>query len=69
MELEEFINKAKQIAIEKRLQVNTKYEFLKDWHKLNLHEDYLRELEKMPAQGQDWNQKIIDWHKQQILKD
>lgn len=69
MELNEFIKKAKQIAIDKRLQANTKYESLKDWHRLEMHEAYLKELEKRLSQGFGWDQKMIDWHKQQILKD
>jgi hypothetical protein len=70
MEFEEFVNKAKMLVIEKRItNKNVKAIWLKDIYKIGYHLEYLKELEKMPIQGLNWNNKLIEHHKQQTLKD
>jgi hypothetical protein len=70
MEFDEFVNKAKKLVIDKRItNRNVKIEWLKTIYKLNLHENYLRDIEKIQNGGLTWDTKLIEHHKQQILKD
>jgi hypothetical protein len=69
MDFDEFVNKAKQLVIDKKITgKNTKRIFLKDIYRINAHESFLKELEKMPSGGAYWDDKMIEHHKQQTLK-
>lgn len=70
MDFEEFVTKAKQLVIDKKITGrNVKRIFLKDIYKVNAHENFLKELEKMPNGGAYWNEEITEHHKKQTLKD
>lgn len=67
---EDFVTKAKQLVIEKRITgKNVKEIWLKDIYKIGYADEYLQEIEKMQPMGIGWTKKKIEHHKKQILKD